>query len=205
MELVFFENYFFFFALIASASVFATFGFAFASAFAFWCFAFASAALAHLLLLLLRLLCCFCCFRFCCFCSLSVFLLLSFVHLSFFSLVHLFCGSCCLVASCAVLAAFAWVVIFPFCLLCFSQRFYCFCFLLLCCSGQISSMRDGLTLCPCNLPMLAAPVPLHVLQILLLCLRPLFPCFLILAPFVPNFFNEHKTQKFYELNASKVL
>ena len=167
------------------------------------------------LLLLLWRICCFCfCVCFAAFAAFafaasahlySVFLLLSFVHLSFFSLVHLFCGSCCLVASCAVLAAFAWVVIFPFCLLCFSQRFYCFCFLLLCCSGQISSMRDGLTLCPCNLPMLAAPVPLHVLQILLLCLRPLFPCFLVLAPFVPNFFNEHKTQKFYELNASKVL
>lgn len=116
---------------------------------------------------------------------------------------------CCFVhlsLSCEVLAAFAaCVVFFPFSLLCFFRRSLVFLFLL-CCSGWISSINDGLTVCPCNLTMLGAAVPLHVLEILYPCLRPLCPCapksFELRTP--TNFMNTGH-QEFYEPVGPKVL
>lgn len=144
------------------------------------------------LLLLLVLCLCFCCF--------AVFAFAAFVHLV------LVCCFVHLSLSCEVLAAFAaCVVFFPFSLLCFFRRSLVFLFLL-CCSGWISSINDGLTVCPCNLTMLGAAVPLHVLEILYPCLRPLCPCapksFELRTP--TNFMNTGH-QEFYEPVGPKVL
>ena len=123
-----------------------------------------------------------------CSCCFAVFAFAAFVHLV------LFCCFVHLSLSCEVLAAFAaCVVFFPFCLLCFFRRSLVFLFLL-CRSG-------GLTVCPC---MLGAAVPLHVLEILYPCLRPLCPCapksFELRTP--TNFMNTGH-QEFYDLWAQK--